>query len=171
MMLQKRAPKKSSWLRLCIPQHIVCDNDAKSVSLIQPIIFDMTLRAPFISKWCEFILCRIPIWLWTDHWPCFNELLQINTRMTWNRTRGNIVSNCAALNKHAMLNLHVQKNTHLKVHPVAAQHKTNLHPYDICTGDTLQNHRMWTICIYPQYTPHRCNWGVCLGNCYMLCHR
>lgn len=112
----------SCWVRHCIPQHIMCADNA-SDSEFNAIIFNAPLKAALTSKRRKFILWRIPIWLWTDHWPRFNELLQIDHRMTWNRTPGRIVSKCATLNKQACC-IYVHRNAHTKVHPAAVQHVT-----------------------------------------------
>lgn len=41
---------------------------------------------------------RIPVWLLRDLWPRFNELLQIDGTMTWERTRGRSAPQCASSN-------------------------------------------------------------------------
>lgn len=125
MILEERWSENgmSCWVRHCVPQHIVCDDNAESDSLLHAVIFNMPLKAPLTSKRRGFILWRIPIWLWTDRWPRFNELLQIDHRMTWNRTRGRVVSKCATLNKHARW-IYARRNTHTKVHPAAVQRMT-----------------------------------------------
>lgn len=59
----------------------------------------------------KFILWRIPIWLRTDLWPRFNELFQIDHRMTWERDSGEDCVEVRFLKQAFMLYLCVQRHT------------------------------------------------------------
>lgn len=143
-MLERRSAENgmSCWVRHCILQCIICDDNAKSDSLLHAVIFNMPLKAPLTSKRREFILWRIPIWLWTDHWPRFNELLQIDHTMTWNRTRGRIVSIVSYL-KQACTETHTcthRQKCILQLYNI----QSNLYPYSMCIGDRLHRGRTLT---------------------------
>lgn len=100
----------SCWVWHWILQHLICYNDAIcnvffSIRLFVCLFLHAKALIGLLELLCllnlppyQLMSWRISIWPLRDLWPRFNELLQIDRRMTWEQTRGRLVPLCDSLN-------------------------------------------------------------------------
>lgn len=153
------------WV-ICVASHntsfvMIMQKKKKSDNVIHAVIFNMSLKAPLTSKRREFILWRIPIWLWTDTaGPASMSYYESITGWRGMGLEGELYRSGLPLKRASTLNLRAQKHT--TVHPVC---DLTLHPYGTCIDQKVKESLPANNMCLTLLVPSCFNWRVC---CYIL---